>query len=208
MIRNAALVAYAAACSIASADIVELDDGVFGAGSVTLDTDTGLQWLDLTLSTDLSANEVDAQLGVGGTFEGWRYASVAEVLTLFVNAGIPDVPGQSSANIAPAQALMDFVGSTGFQAGIGDGRQAFGITGDKSGGLRRRADMDGLMVNGMPEMSVGAFAFQNPNGGAPVLGSWLVRVPHPGTLAVLACGSVGACRRSRSRERAYPGGSR
>jgi hypothetical protein len=39
------------------------------------DTATGLDWLDVTASVNMSFDQVSAQFGVGGTFEGWRYAS-------------------------------------------------------------------------------------------------------------------------------------
>ena len=34
----------------ARADLISVDDSTYGAGAFTLDTETGLQWLDLTLS--------------------------------------------------------------------------------------------------------------------------------------------------------------
>lgn len=41
-----------------------------------------LAWLDVTFTTDMSFNDVSAQLGAGGTHEGWRYATGDEFNTL------------------------------------------------------------------------------------------------------------------------------
>ncbi len=56
-------------------------------GSYTTDTDTGLKWLDLTATQGLSYNYVSSQMGEGGAFEGWRYATLNEVITFFENNG-------------------------------------------------------------------------------------------------------------------------
>jgi hypothetical protein len=56
------------------------------AGPVTYDPNTKLWWLDLSLSTNRSYNEVSSLLGVGGDF--FRYATGQEVDTLFTDAGI------------------------------------------------------------------------------------------------------------------------
>jgi len=57
-------------------------------GNNTFDPNTGLQWLDVTLSGNRSYIDVSAQLGLGGDFQGYRYATAAEVSTLYTNAGI------------------------------------------------------------------------------------------------------------------------
>ena len=67
----------------------ERDDPVFGVGSITYDTETGYEWLDLTESLNMSFNDVSAQLGPGGQFYGFRYATAEEVGDLFLAAGIP-----------------------------------------------------------------------------------------------------------------------
>ncbi len=69
--------------SAAEAGVMIGDDAVFGAGSITIDTDTGLEWLDWTESTNRSYNDVSGQFGAGGDFEGWRHATRA--VTHFTN---------------------------------------------------------------------------------------------------------------------------
>ncbi len=52
-------------------------------GNYTTDTSSGLDWLDLTETIDMTYAEVTAQLGPGGSLQGWRYATVSEVSGFF-----------------------------------------------------------------------------------------------------------------------------
>ncbi len=70
----------------ANAGIVSLGSS-FGADTVTRDTDTGLDWLDVTVTRGLSYDEVTAQLGQGGAYEGFRYATTIELDALIANFG-------------------------------------------------------------------------------------------------------------------------
>ena len=56
--------------------------------NITLDTSTGLEWLDWSLTLNRSYDDVFAQTQ-GGNLDGWRYATEAEFVTLAVSAGIP-----------------------------------------------------------------------------------------------------------------------
>ena len=56
--------------------------------STITDTQTGLTWLPLTDTINMSFLQVSAQLGPGGEFAGFRYATVAEVETLWADAGL------------------------------------------------------------------------------------------------------------------------
>ena len=49
----------------------------------TTDTESGLDWLDVTFTVDRSYNDVSSQVGGSGDFEGWRYASRQEFDTLW-----------------------------------------------------------------------------------------------------------------------------
>ncbi len=74
----------------ASPSIISLDS-VWGSDTLTRDTDSGLEWLDVTLTRGLSYNQVIAKLGSGGEFEGFRYALTAELDQLISNFGITSV---------------------------------------------------------------------------------------------------------------------
>lgn len=74
---------------LADAFLIERDLFISGDGLITSDTDTGLYWLDLTVTTNLSYNDVLTHIGTGGSLEGFRYATVADLDTLQVSAGLP-----------------------------------------------------------------------------------------------------------------------
>jgi hypothetical protein len=100
-------------------------DSAWGAGSLTTDSESGLQWLDLDLSTDISYNSMLTELSDGGLYAGYRYATASEVGTLFINADIPDVNSGSAANVGPAQDLITLLGATKSFRGVDE---IFGIT--------------------------------------------------------------------------------
>lgn len=71
--------------------IISVDDSVFGVNSITRDTASGIEWLDLTISQGMSYNSVLANLEIGGQFEGWRFATSNEVRVFFFKLGLPSI---------------------------------------------------------------------------------------------------------------------
>lgn len=69
----------------ANAELVETNWLNDSDGFATLDTNSGLEWLDLTLTDGWSINQVKAEIGAGGQFEGWRLATAYEVHDLMRN---------------------------------------------------------------------------------------------------------------------------
>ncbi|MFC1750914.1 PEP-CTERM sorting domain-containing protein [Pseudomonadota bacterium] len=61
------------------------------------DTNNGVDWLDVTLTTNRSFNDISSQLGAGGEFEGWRYATAQE-FTEMLNATTGLSTGLTGAN--------------------------------------------------------------------------------------------------------------
>ncbi len=53
-------------CSLASANLITVDDATFGAGSMIRDTAQGLDFLKLNNTEGLTTGYVNLQLGVGG----------------------------------------------------------------------------------------------------------------------------------------------
>lgn len=76
----------------AEADLIEADHPGFGPASLTVDTVTGLRWLDMNEAEGLPFDQVSLEFGLGGDFEGFRHATVAEVVSLWNAAGIPCPP--------------------------------------------------------------------------------------------------------------------
>jgi hypothetical protein len=67
---------------IAHADLVATDWSQSGDSKATLDTDTGLEWLDLSSTAGLSYNQVMSDIN----FDGWRIPTFDEVITLAIGA--------------------------------------------------------------------------------------------------------------------------
>lgn len=59
---------------------------ILDRGDYLTDTQSNLDWLDVTASANMSYNDIAKQLGKGGQFEGWRFATVGEFNTLINNA--------------------------------------------------------------------------------------------------------------------------
>ncbi len=85
----------------------------YGDGSNSLDTATGLLWLDVPLTYQWGRSAVLAELAVGGLYEGYRYATSAEISQLWTNADIPN-PYNSTANSSATayEALIALLGHT------------------------------------------------------------------------------------------------
>lgn len=63
------------AALLATAAIGTSHAAIVDHGDYLTDTATGLDWLDVTKSVNMSYNYVSSQFGTGGAFEGWRYAT-------------------------------------------------------------------------------------------------------------------------------------
>ena len=87
--------------------------------NVTRDLDNNLDWLDWTLTTNLSFNTVTAAAGLLGTgqlLDGWRYATESEFVNLLISAGIPNTFYDQFVNTTnpglPFTTLMSSLGIT------------------------------------------------------------------------------------------------
>ena len=82
MLRKVVIFSALLASSLSvSAEIVDL-------GKITRDTRTGLDWLDLTETNHRSYEDISNKFDVGQEFEGWRYASGQEALTVWSSFGV------------------------------------------------------------------------------------------------------------------------
>lgn len=193
-----AMIVLVAFCNRADSSLIPITDGsvLGGVDNVTSDSDTGLDWLDLTASSGPNAISFDAiqlQFLSGGLYEGWRHATHSEVENLlFVSAGL--FQGNIPTLDPLAVQFVQLVGVT--QTGIGNGVVARGLYED--GG-----------VTNLP--GVGQVAYR-PNGSIfspftearidldqPLLndqvhtiaGHWLVRaVPEPSSITAIAAALI------------------
>jgi hypothetical protein len=103
-----------------AAEIVSSDSTIFGPDSLTTDTETGLSWLDLTLTTQFSKLEMLDVLKKNHSYKGFRMATLAEVSTFLSNAGInPELGGWQDENFTPFLDLMELIGVTGDNGNYG-----------------------------------------------------------------------------------------
>jgi hypothetical protein len=217
----AALGAAVLIAGAAEAALVSIDSE-FGTDTVTLDTDTGLEWLDWSLTTNRSFDDISSELGAGGEFEGFRYATADEVATLWTNGGIVDITTVppvdfttdfTRANFAPAGQLVTLLGLTGQVPGPGNNALSEGLTSTQDAeGAQVVAELQlcgnsGLCVNAGADRFTALASLgpntQNASESRQVVGSALVRVeviPVPGAawLALSALLSLGAFRKRRS----------
>lgn len=102
---------FAVDLPVVNALLVEYGLNAQDDGLLTLDTDTGLEWLDLTATQNHSFNSVIAGYGNYTTTYGFRVATEAEVGTLFSNVECPNEWTNNAANIPGASSLLLFLGA-------------------------------------------------------------------------------------------------
>jgi len=98
------------------APITTLKADIIDHGMFITDTETGLDWLDVTISLNESYNEVINQLEEGGKYEGYRYATADEFNTLVSNYTGTNVTQSQVRQVIDSKAntdkLIDMLGST------------------------------------------------------------------------------------------------
>lgn len=161
----------------------------FGPNSITVDTSTGLGWLNLDETVNMSYDEVLADLQPGGIFNGFRYATVQEIVTLYNSAGIPGT-GYFALSTPSIGTLISMVGSTGMingQPGT-DGNSGTSASLDSQFAPAIYA----VGINGILEYQVTDGSNSAQYGvtySTPELGNWLVTdVPEPADMRLLFFG--------------------
>ncbi len=105
------VVAWSVIANVASAALIsaDLSQGT-GDGLLTLDTTSGLEWLDVTLTV----NQTYDQVRTGSWYQaGFSHATMAELQTLFLHAGTPDDGFDISLTYpTETQALAQLLGAT------------------------------------------------------------------------------------------------
>lgn len=202
--------------SQAQASLVSANS-VYGAGSVTQDTATGLEWLDLTQTTNLSYNQILG--GANGYLaNGFAVATLSQVEQLLIHAGWDGVDASatsgSAANLAAVQSLISLLGQTGVSGAPGelDFTEGFALADASTlarqfstlsqNGAAGRVACTTSGYNSFPNTDISGCraTFDQSYGFA---GVYLVReiasVPEPGTLALLgiSLAGMGLMRRHR-----------
>lgn len=112
LLAKVAFIIAATINSNANAALIEFNDSIFGTDSITRDTDTNLDWLDLEFTTNQSFKQVSIRiLDSNDDLFGFRYATSAELNALFFTSGNITLGNQSP--IEPSTySLMSLVDST------------------------------------------------------------------------------------------------
>ena len=113
----------------ARAELLEVDLNTPGDGLVTRDTVTRLDWLDLTESTDLSFDQVEADVG-GFISDGWRHATGAEVCALLAAVGREPSPCPGNALVLTCCSLINLINFIGITFFGPNTASAFGLYDD------------------------------------------------------------------------------
>ena len=148
----------------------ELDWKSSGDKRISLDKITGLEWLDITETTNQSYNYISSQFSIGGGYQGFRYATTEEVKEFITNAGWSAF-GSLMFNPDAYEPLSLVQSLVGITNDLGFMRETHGITQDHD-------DLYGVSVYVSTTDQTGLTLL----GGGwdetfvdPTLGSWLVR---------------------------------
>ena len=186
--------------SVASSALVDKDWQTIDDNALLLDTSTGLNWLDLSVTASQSFNDVNAEMAQGGAYEGFRYATKEEVLQLWANAGISDTGfnWQANGEWLAVKDLADRLGTSAlFEAVEGSNqaliaRHALGMVSDTNQtGLQLVMELS-YHPDGANVRTSSNYYFLEPDYSSVHYSSYLVQaVPLPASFWLFASGFVG-----------------
>ena len=174
-------------------------------GSYTTDTVSGLDWLDLTESTGRNYNYVSSQFGVGGLYEGYRYASFIEFNNFVTNYTGTAITCTScdtffTEGSDSIDGLVSLLGNTLRYTDAIPDAFSYGFIGDvQSNGNASIAviyDFNEILDN-KQDFARAYWGYTSPDIGSREIGSYLVRessiasVPESASLYLLAFGLLG-----------------
>ena len=116
----------------AHAALIETDWAVTNDAALTLDSNTGLEWLDITVTAGLSYNDVVAELGVGGAYEGFSFASSQQVAGLFSAVGLGEIPNVPEL-LGGGEQIQTLLGYWGVTWNLGTGERTEFLTSNTTG---------------------------------------------------------------------------
>ena len=209
--RLVLIVFLASVCNDAAAGLITSESHpVFGANSLTRDHTQQLDFLDLPFSDNRSFNELQGQFGpgsgefgVGGDFEGFRYATEAEVIALIVNAGFGPDPTLNAYNVGNAPDQLSTLSEMLGRTNASDTQFLnLGMTSTERFGNVKEVLIRDFKDSTDPDVVDLRFT-QSKSQGVTTLSSFLVipsavaAVPEPSSAALFAVGVIAAVIRRR-----------
>jgi len=179
-----------------------------GDNLITLDTNSGLEWLDLTVTQGMSTDAVQSSAYI--TREGFQYALLSDVTTLFNNAGITLFSRGgpiSSGQINEINSLITLTGATtvksnGLLTSEGMLNPFITPSGPLSGEWAFKAELN-VLNSSMYYASVAKGEPLSQSAVAAQIGSYLVRpspVPVPAAVWLFTSGLIGLAGLARRRK--------
>ncbi len=180
--------------------VMSIDDtGGFGSGALTRDSDQMLDFLDLPLSRNISVNTIITQFGSGDTYDGFRHATLAEVLTLLNNFGFSQPITEGVISFTPGDpnipTFLSLIGVLSIEL-VGQGSSGFTGQATPTGDSFRTVQIQDAFGPASTDQILSDLNVPS-NIATPVLGHWLVRpsspvaIPEPTTLILFGAGMLG-----------------
>ena len=119
--------------STANASLIQTDLYSTGDGLLTYDSESGLEWLDISETYLLFGRQVMSRISDGGIWEGFHHASRDEVNDFWENAGVPFTGGPAPLLYDPVRNLVSLMGSINGLRGLTSTRGGSIFSGGLSG---------------------------------------------------------------------------
>jgi hypothetical protein len=193
-----------------NATLMNVDWKDSGDNLITYDDSTGLYWLDLTETSNMSYSTVTTMLGPGEIFEGFRVASYEEAISLWSEFGVnlhsgryELIEGFDTGVVNASEMLGNIYGIAGNMYGNGN-YTTYGVRGfvDYDGNLgdemrRFMGAWQSIPINnGIAYTTYSSFGEQTITHISPFEGTYLVAteisdVPEPATVWLIGFGVIG-----------------
>lgn len=183
---------------VVNATIIATDLTSTGDGYLTYDSATGLEWLDVPLTMELSFNQATETTYVQDL--GFRHATDTEIRGLLASFGITDLTGvRVEENYVGVRLMLDLMGP-GYNSGTLEVLSGFYAPTASMlvGWLSVDAPISEDTINGRARISPDVFRVDLPQEGT---GNFLVRevadIPVPPAIWLLTTGYLGLLMRKR-----------